>query len=94
VALVFNGEIYNYQELMPELRGHGYVFHTKSDTEAIVRAWEPGARTACTTCAACSAHDPRPQPRDLFMARDRLGVKPLHYALTDGTLLFGSELKC
>jgi asparagine synthase (glutamine-hydrolysing) len=94
VVVVFNGEIYNYQELIPELQALGHVFHTKSDTECIVHAWEPGARTASALPRHVRLRAVGPQPADLFMARDRLGVKPLHYALLDdGTLLFGSELK-
>ncbi len=95
VALVFNGEVYNYLELMDELRGHGYVFRTKSDSEAIVRAWEHWGEDCVHHLRGMFAfmiHDRR--RGCLFMARDRLGVKPLHYALTeDGWLLFGSELK-
>jgi asparagine synthase (glutamine-hydrolysing) len=95
VVMVFNGEIYNYQELIPELQALGHVFHTKSDTEVIVHAWEPGARTACKRFRGMFAFALWDRNRQtLFMARDRLGVKPLYYALLDdGTLLFGSELK-
>ena len=95
VVVVFNGEIYNYQELIPELQALGHVFHTKSDTECIVHAWESWGE-ACVQrfrgMFAFALWDRNKQT--LFMARDRLGVKPLHYALLDdGTLLFGSELK-
>jgi asparagine synthase (glutamine-hydrolysing) len=95
VVVVFNGEIYNYQELIPELQALGHVFHTKSDTECIVHAWESWGE-ACVQrfrgMFAFALWDRNQQT--LFMARDRLGVKPLHYALLDdGTLLFGSELK-
>ncbi|MBW8893718.1 MAG: asparagine synthetase B, partial [Burkholderiales bacterium] len=95
VALVFNGEVYNYLELMDELRGHGYVFRTKSDSEAIVRAWEHWGEDCVHHLRGMFAFMIHDRRRDcLFMARDRLGVKPLHYALTeDGWLLFGSELK-
>ncbi|HRD94846.1 MAG TPA: amidotransferase 1, exosortase A system-associated [Rubrivivax sp.] len=95
VVVVFNGEIYNYQELIPELQALGHVFHTKSDTECIVHAWESWGE-ACVQrfrgMFAFALWDRNKQT--LFMARDRLGVKPLYYALLDdGTLLFGSELK-
>jgi asparagine synthase (glutamine-hydrolysing) len=95
VALVFNGEIYNYLELMQELRAAGYSFRTKSDSETIVRAWEHWGEDCVQHLRgmfAFAVHDRRRQT--LFMARDRMGVKPLHYALLpDGWLLFGSELK-
>ena len=95
VVVVFNGEIYNYQELIPELQAAGHRFHTKSDTEVIVHAWEQWGE-ACVQrfrgMFAFALWDRNQQT--LFMARDRLGVKPLYYALLDdGTLLFGSELK-
>ena len=95
VALVFNGEVYNYLELMDELRGHGYVFRTKSDSEAIVRAWEHWGEDCVHHLRGMFAFMVHDRRRDcLFMARDRMGVKPLHYAVTDdGWLLFGSELK-
>jgi asparagine synthase (glutamine-hydrolysing) len=95
VCIVFNGEIYNFQELVPELEALGHRFHTKSDTEVIVHAWEAWGE-ACVGrlrgMFAFAIWDRNLQT--LFIARDRLGVKPLFYALLDdGTLLFGSELK-
>ena len=95
MALVFNGEIYNYRELMSELRGLGHHFRTKSDSETIVRAWEQWGEDCVQHLRgmfAFAIYDARRQ--SLFMARDRMGVKPMHYALLpDGWLLFGSELK-
>ena len=95
VAIVFNGEVYNYQLLMAELQALGYVFHTKSDTEVIVHAWEawgPDCVKRLRGMFAFAIWDRNQQ--SLFLARDRLGVKPMYYAvLDDGALLFGSELK-
>lgn len=95
VALVFNGEIYNYQELMTELRGLGHHFRTKSDSETIVRAWEQWGEDCVFKLRGMFAFALHDRGRNaLFMARDRLGVKPMHYAvLPDGWVLFGSELK-
>jgi asparagine synthase (glutamine-hydrolysing) len=95
VAIVFNGEIYNYQDLIPELQALGHVFHTKSDTECIVHAWEQWGADCVQRLRGMFAFVIWDRNRQtLFMARDRLGVKPLFYALLDdGTLLFGSELK-
>ena len=95
VVIVFNGEIYNYQELIPELQALGYHFRTRSDTEVIVHAWEAWGE-ACVDrlrgMFAFAIWDDRKQT--LFLARDRLGVKPLFYAmLPDGMFVFGSELK-
>jgi asparagine synthase (glutamine-hydrolysing) len=95
VVIVFNGEIYNYRELIPELTALGHVFRTRSDTEVIVHAWEQWGE-ACVDrlrgMFAFALWDERQQT--LFLARDRLGVKPLYYAqLPDGMWLFGSELK-
>ena len=95
VVVVFNGEIYNYQLLIPELQALGHIFRTKSDTECIVHAWEQWGE-ACVQrfrgMFSFALWDRNQQT--LFLARDRLGVKPMHYALLDdGTLLFGSELK-
>ena len=95
VVVIFNGEIYNYQALIPELQALGHVFHTKSDTECIVHAWEAWGADCVKRFRGMFAFalwDRNQQT--LFMARDRLGVKPMVYALLDdGTLLFGSELK-
>jgi len=95
VVVVFNGEIYNYQQLIPELQALGHVFHTKSDTEVIVHAWESWGADCVKRFRGMFAFalwDRNQQT--FFMARDRLGVKPMYYALLDdGTLLFGSELK-
>jgi len=95
VGIVFNGEIYNYRELVPELRALGHVFKTRSDTEVIVHAWEAWG-AACVQrlrgMFAFAIWDRNQQT--LFLARDRMGVKPLHYALLpDGSFVFGSELK-
>ncbi len=95
VCIVFNGEIYNFQELVPELEALGHRFHTKSDTEVIVHAWEAWGEDCVLRLRGMFAFALWDRNRQtLFMARDRLGVKPLFYALLDdGTLLFGSELK-
>jgi asparagine synthase (glutamine-hydrolysing) len=95
VCVVFNGEIYNYQELIPELQALGHVFHTRSDTEVIVHAWEAWGEDCVKRFRGMFAFALWDRNRQtIFLARDRLGVKPLFYALLpDGTLLFGSELK-
>ena len=95
ICVVFNGEIYNYQSLVLELEALGHVFRSRSDTEVIVHAWEAWGE-ACVHrfrgMFAFAVHDR--SNNTLFLARDRLGVKPLYYAvLPDGTLMFGSELK-
>jgi asparagine synthase (glutamine-hydrolysing) len=95
VAVIYNGEIYNYQELIPELQALGHVFHTKSDTECIVHAWESWGEDCVKRFRGMFAFALWDRNRQcLFLARDRLGVKPLFYSLLDdGMLVFGSELK-
>jgi asparagine synthase (glutamine-hydrolysing) len=95
IGIVFNGEIYNYRELMAELQALGYAFRTRSDTEVIVHAWEAWGEDCVRHLRGMFAFAITDRERQcLFLARDRLGVKPMHYALLpDGTLIFGSELK-
>ena len=95
VVVVFNGEIYNFQELIPELTALGHRFHTRSDTEVIVHAWESWGEACVERFRGMFAFALWDRNRQtFFMARDRMGVKPMYYAiLDDGTLMFGSELK-
>jgi len=95
VVVVFNGEIYNFRQLVPELTACGHVFRTHSDTEVIVHAWESGVQRALQRLRGIFAFALWDRKREtLFLARDRLGVKPLYYAqLASGIWLFGSELK-
>jgi asparagine synthase (glutamine-hydrolysing) len=95
VVIVFNGEIYNYGDLIPELTRLGHVFRTRSDTEVIVHAWEQWGEACVDRFRGMFAFALWDEGRQtLFLARDRLGVKPLYYAmLPDGVFLFGSELK-
>jgi asparagine synthase (glutamine-hydrolysing) len=95
IAIVFNGEIYNYQALMSELQDLGYAFHTKSDTECIVHAWEAWGERCVDRLRGMFAFALWDRNRQtFFLARDRLGVKPMYYGvLDDGLLAFGSELK-
>ncbi|MCW8976770.1 MAG: amidotransferase 1, exosortase A system-associated [Sedimenticola sp.] len=95
VVVTYNGEIYNFGELSDELKSLGHVFRTHSDTEVIVHAWEAWGE-ACVDrfrgMFAFAVWDRNKQT--LFLARDRLGIKPLFYTLLpDGQFLFGSELK-
>ena len=95
VVIIYNGEIYNYQELIPELVALGHVFRTKSDTEVIVHAWEAWGEACVERFRGMFTFALWDRNREtLFLARDRLGVKPLFYAfLPDGKFIFGSELK-
>jgi asparagine synthase (glutamine-hydrolysing) len=95
VVVVFNGEIYNFTELMPELKALGHVFRTHCDTEVIVHAWEEWGEACVERFRGMFAFALWDRNRGtLFLARDRLGVKPLFYSLLpDGTFIFGSELK-
>ena len=92
--IVFNGEIYNHHDLRHELVAHGHVFRTVSDTEAILHGyeqWGPGVVDRLEGMFAFAIYDST--TRDVFLARDRLGKKPLFYALLGGALHFGSEIK-
>ncbi len=94
VVIVFNGEIYNFPELRPELQALGHVFRNRCDTEAVIHAWEswgPACLQRLHGMFAFALWDRRQGL--LFVARDRLGKKPLYYSVGNcGTLVFGSEL--
>lgn len=94
--IVFNGEVYNYIELREELRSAGHQFHSGSDTEVILHAWQQWGE-ACLDrfngdWALCIADLSEAEPR-LFLARDRYGIKPLFFADTSDTFWFASEAK-
>ncbi|MEP7007511.1 MAG: XrtA/PEP-CTERM system amidotransferase [Sphingomonas bacterium] len=95
LTVTYNGEIYNFAALRNELQALGAVFVTAGDTEVLLHgwsAWGPAMLDRLNGMFAFALHDARRQC--LFLARDRLGVKPLHYVeLSDGGLAFASELK-
>ena len=100
VVVVYNGEIYNFQELRRTLESRGHAFHTGSDTEVIVYAYEEWGEDCVDhfegmfafALAETSKSTRRGNPR-VLLARDRLGIKPLYYTLVDGNLIFASEVR-
>jgi asparagine synthase (glutamine-hydrolysing) len=94
VWIVFNGEIYNYQELRQFLVTKGHIFKTQSDTEVIVHLYEEFGESCVEKLRGMFAFaiwdDCR---KSLFLARDRVGIKPLYYFLSGNSLVFGSEIK-
>jgi asparagine synthase (glutamine-hydrolysing) len=94
IWVVYNGEVYNFPELRPELESRGHRFSTHTDTEMIVHLYEEmGAQCVqkLRGMFAFALYDKK--RRSLLIARDRLGKKPLHYALANGRLYFASEIK-
>jgi len=92
--IVFNGEIYNFLELHPDLEKNGHHFKTKSDTEVIIHLYEEmGSECVQKLRGMFGLAIYDKTKRKLLLARDRLGKKPLHYALHNGKLYFGSEVK-
>jgi asparagine synthase (glutamine-hydrolysing) len=91
MAITYNGEVYNYLEIKPEIGEGGFV--SDCDTEVVLRAWRrwgAGALTRFRGMFAFAVHDPR--ENKVFLVRDRLGIKPLYYKLTPSGVVFASEL--
>jgi asparagine synthase (glutamine-hydrolysing) len=104
VAIVYNGEIYNFRQLRTTLEGRGHVFRTHSDTEVIVHAYEEWGEDclrelrgmfafALWDARASGVSGDAARRARIFLARDRLGIKPLYYAHANGAFLFASEVR-
>jgi asparagine synthase (glutamine-hydrolysing) len=100
LAVFFNGEIYNFLALRAELEAAGHQFHTKSDTEVIVHTYEVWGEDCVRRLRGMFAFAVVEMPKGrgglptrVFIARDRLGIKPLYYAIAGGRLLFASEVR-
>jgi len=94
LTVVFNGEIYNYQDLRAGLEKTGHKFLTNSDTEVIVHSYEEkGVRCLDDFNGFFAFALWDANKKQLFIARDRAGIKPLYYTMVDGILLFSSEIK-
>src|SRR2546429_2125000 len=94
VWIAYNGEVYNHEALRTELEAKGHVYRSRTDTETIVHLYEEeGSRCVerLEGMFAFAIWDSR--KRELFLARDRLGVKPLYFAQLPGGFIFGSEIK-
>ncbi len=94
IVTVFNGEIYNFQVLREQLASRGHALRTVSDTEVIVHLYEDFGENCVQHLRGMfgfALWDAR--RRRLFVARDRLGIKPLYFAVSGGRLIFGSEIK-
>jgi len=95
IVVVFNGEIYNFKEIREQLKRNGHTFLTQSDTEIITHLYEDEGDNfvhQLNGMFAIALFDQRKQK--LLLVRDRLGIKPLHYAQVEDSIVFGSELKC
>ena len=94
ICVVYNGEIYNFQEIKEDLEKKGHRFYSNTDTEVIVHAYEEYGEK-CLECFngmfAFAIWDSK--QKKLFLARDRHGIKPLYYAVVKNNLIFGSEIK-
>lgn len=94
IWIVFNGEIYNFAELRADLLARGHKFQTRSDTETIIHLYEEEGERCVERLRGMFGFAIYDQnKRKLFLARDRVGKKPLHYTVVNNTLLFGSEIK-
>jgi asparagine synthase (glutamine-hydrolysing) len=93
-VIAYNGEVYNFNELRIELEASGHRFHSRTDSEVVLKAmahWGEGALTRFNGMFAFALWDK--QRKELFLARDRYGIKPLYYAQVGRKFLFGSEVK-
>ncbi len=98
VVITYNGEIYNFRELRSELEGKGYRFRSQTDTEVVLRSYEEWGRECVLRfngMFAFAIYDRRPagEAWQLFLARDRFGIKPLYYYHQNGVFMFASEIK-
>ena len=100
LAVVYNGEIYNFRELRKELEAAGHTFRTNSDTEVIVHAFETWGEKCVerlhgmfTFAIVEMPQGPGGRATRVFIARDRMGIKPLYYAIVEGALFFASEVR-
>ncbi|MGH9714579.1 MAG: asparagine synthase (glutamine-hydrolyzing) [Candidatus Acidiferrales bacterium] len=100
LAVFYNGEIYNFLELRAELESHGHKFRTRSDTEVIAHAYEAWGEDCVQRLHGMFAfavvemsQGRSGDPTRVFIARDRLGIKPFYYAISDGAFLFASEVR-
>jgi asparagine synthase (glutamine-hydrolysing) len=94
LSVVFNGEIYNHADIRRELEALGCVFQTQSDTEVVLQGykiWGADCLSRLRGMFAFAIYDRRDE--SLFIARDRIGIKPLYYASLNGQLIFASEIK-
>jgi asparagine synthase (glutamine-hydrolysing) len=94
IVIVYNGEIYNFQEIRAELQALGYLFHSKTDSEVVLNAWMEWGKDCILRfngMFAFAIWDKHQQA--LFLVRDRYGIKPLYYGCWDSKFLFGSEQK-
>jgi len=92
--IVYNGEVYNFPEIKKELLAKGYQFNSNTDTEVVLKSYEeygPKCLEKFNGMFAFAIWDE--EKKELFLARDRIGIKPLYYYFKDGILIFGSEIK-
>ena len=93
-VIVYNGEVYNFLELREDLKLSGYTFNTNSDTEVIIKGYQEWGKKLPTKLRgmfAFAIYDK--EKKEIFLARDQWGIKPLYYGLFDKTFIFGSEIK-
>jgi asparagine synthase (glutamine-hydrolysing) len=92
--ITYNGEVYNYRELRTDLEARGYRFRTRSDTEVVLHAYDAYGKACVERFNGQFAFAVWDEPEgELFLARDHLGIAPLHYTVADGLFLFASEAK-